>query len=133
MPAVCFLWFNSNLAALLRISTVLVTAPTIRLSRASSPESFPSSWGIIHWLLVTVQLSTIACTGELERNRYYLSSIIDVVEFLAVNQLPFRGDKDSFKDMSDDGCGLFLSMFEYTLRKDEKLQEISKTIPGNAR
>ncbi|KAM8769430.1 uncharacterized protein AB9X84_001697 isoform 1-T1 [Acanthopagrus schlegelii] len=37
------------------------------------------------------EISTLINTDQLQRNRYYLSAIIDVVEFLAVNQLPFRG------------------------------------------
>ncbi len=35
--------------------------------------------------------------------------------------------------MSEDGCRLFLSLFEYTLRKDAVLAKIAQTIPHNAR
>ncbi|XP_049323536.1 zinc finger protein 862-like [Astyanax mexicanus] len=34
--------------------------------------------------------------------------------------------------MNEDGCGLFLSLFEFSLRKDAELARISKTIPRNA-
>ncbi len=49
------------------------------------------------------EITTLNNAEHLEHNRYYLSSIIDVVEFLAVNQLPFRGDHDAFDCMSEDG------------------------------
>ncbi|KAG9283252.1 hypothetical protein AMEX_G2003 [Astyanax mexicanus] len=78
------------------------------------------------------EISTLINNDQLQRNRYYLSAIIDVVEFLAVNQLPFRGDHDAYSGMNEDGCGLFLSLFEFSLRKDAELARISKTIPRNA-
>ncbi|KAL7395107.1 hypothetical protein ABVT39_010232 [Epinephelus coioides] len=78
------------------------------------------------------EISTLINTDQLQRNRYYLSAIIDVVEFLAVNQLPFRGNHDAYSDMNEDGCGLFLSLFEFALRKDAELAKIAKTIPRNA-
>ncbi|CAK6983693.1 zinc finger MYM-type protein 1-like [Scomber scombrus] len=78
------------------------------------------------------EISTLINTDQLQRNRYYLSAIIDVVEFLAVNQLPFRGDHDAYSAMNEDGCGLFLSLFEFELRKDAELAKIAKTIPRNA-
>ncbi|XP_063039724.1 uncharacterized protein LOC134434959 [Engraulis encrasicolus] len=79
------------------------------------------------------EISTLLNDDQLERNRYYLSSVIDVIEFLSVNQLPFRGDHDSFDSRDESGCGLFLSLFEYTLRKDPKLAKIALTMPRNAR
>ena len=79
------------------------------------------------------EVSTLVNAEQLQRNRYYLSSIVDVLEFLAVSHLPFRGDNDSYASMSDDGCGLFLSLFEYTLRKDPVLATIAQSIPHNAR
>ncbi|XP_041860486.1 uncharacterized protein LOC121652026 [Melanotaenia boesemani] len=78
------------------------------------------------------EISTLINTDQLQHNRYYVSAIIDVVEFLAVNQLPFRGDHDAFIGMNKDGCGLFLSLFEFSLRKDAELAKIAKTIPRNA-
>ena len=69
---------------------------------------------------------------QLDRNRYYMSCIMDIVEFLAENQLPLRGSQDAFSAMSEGGSGLFLSLFEYTLRKDEKMAKIMSTIPRNA-
>ncbi len=44
-----------------------------------------------------------------------------------------KGDHDAFDCMSEDGCRLFLSLFEYTLRKDAVLAKIAQTIPHNAR
>lgn len=78
------------------------------------------------------EISTLVNTEQLGRNRYYVSSIVDIVEFLATNQLPLRGKLDAFGTMSEGGSGLFLSLFEYTLRKDTQLAKIIKTIPHNA-
>ncbi len=59
------------------------------------------------WIHTSKEISTLINTDQLQRNRYYLSAIIDVVEFLAVNQLPLRGDHDAYSGMSEGGCGLF--------------------------
>lgn len=79
-----------------------------------------------------LEISTLVNTDQLKRNRYYLSSIIDMIEFLCANQLPLRGDQDAFSSLLDGGSGLFLSLFQYTLRKDTELRNVVKTIPRNA-
>jgi hypothetical protein len=87
------------------------------------------------------EISTMVNNEQLERNRYYVSSIIDIVHFLAANELPLRGSNDkaptmgSESEKSDDGqhsSGLFLKLFEFTIRKDQALHEAFKTIPRNA-
>ncbi len=55
-----------------------------------------------------------------------------MIEFLVVNHLPLRGSTDAFDSLTEDGSGLFLSLFEYTLRKDPELRSVMKTIPRNA-
>ncbi len=52
-----------------------------------------------------------------------------------VNQLPLCGDNAGFASVLDDNgsMGLFLSLFEYSMRKDPELTRITKTIPQNAR
>lgn len=64
-----------------------------------------------------------------------MSAIIDMVEFLVVNQLPIHGDDAGFASVLDDSgsMGLFLSLLEYSMRKDPELTRITKTIPQNAR
>ncbi|ROL48867.1 Zinc finger MYM-type protein 1 [Anabarilius grahami] len=79
------------------------------------------------------EISTLLNSDQLGRNRYYLSALFDVVGFLAENQLPFRGSCDAFDDMAEDGSGLFLSLLNYTVKKDPTLSEIIKHIPRNAR
>uniref|UniRef100_H2ZUD4 TTF-type domain-containing protein n=1 Tax=Latimeria chalumnae TaxID=7897 RepID=H2ZUD4_LATCH len=79
------------------------------------------------------EVSTLVNSDQLAMNRYYLSSIIEIVEFLAINELPFRGSSDSIDNVAEGSCGLFLSLFEYTLRKDPELAKVDKTIPGNAK
>lgn len=80
------------------------------------------------------EISTLVHTDQLARNGYYVSSVVDMIAFLAVNQLPLRGDHDSFQSMSEPGRGLFLSLFEYTLQKDQQkeLAKIMETIPHTA-
>lgn len=78
------------------------------------------------------EISTLLNADQLNRNRYYVSALIDVVGFLAENQIPFRGSLDNFEDMSDGHSGLFLSLLNYTLKKDTELAEIIKHIPRNA-
>jgi len=74
---------------------------------------------------------------QLLRNRYYVKSIAEVVQFLAVNELSFRGDNEGIglhDDDHDSNCGgLFLNLFQYTLLKDAKLRDISACIPKNAK
>jgi hypothetical protein len=69
------------------------------------------------------------CNEVFEHRRYYIKSIADMIQFLAINELPFRGDYDD-----EEGCekGLFTSLFQYTLKKDEKLASIVHEIPKNA-
>ncbi len=79
-----------------------------------------------------LEISTMVNSNQLARNRYYLSSVVDMIEFLVVNHLPLRGSTDAFDSLTKDGSGLFLSLFEYTLRKDPELRSVMKTIPRNA-
>ncbi|KAG9282357.1 zinc finger MYM-type protein 1-like [Astyanax mexicanus] len=78
------------------------------------------------------EISTLLNAEQLRKNRYYVSALIDVVGFLAENQLPLRGNADAFDDMAEGGSGLFLSLLDYTIKKDSELAEIVKTIPRNA-
>lgn len=71
----------------------------------------------------------ISETGELEKRRYYVSSIIDIIILLSSRELAFRGS------WVDDACeedGLFNAMFKYTLKKDEKLKKCHESMPRNA-
>uniref|UniRef100_A0A8C1TJI1 TTF-type domain-containing protein n=1 Tax=Cyprinus carpio TaxID=7962 RepID=A0A8C1TJI1_CYPCA len=79
-----------------------------------------------------LEISTMVNSNQLARNRYYLSSVVDMIEFLVVNHLPLRGSTDAFDSLTEDGSGLFLSLFEYTLRKDPELRSVMKSIPRNA-
>lgn len=79
-------------------------------------------------------ISTLLNSEQLARNRYYMSAVIHMLEFLVVNRLPLRGDNAGFASVLDDNSsmGLFLSLFEYTMLKDPELTRITKTIPQNA-
>lgn len=66
------------------------------------------------------EISTLLNADQLAWSGYYMSAIIHLIELLVANQLPLRGDNAGFSSMLDDGSvGLFLSLFEYTLRKDK--------------
>ncbi|CAM4655053.1 unnamed protein product [Leuciscus chuanchicus] len=78
------------------------------------------------------EISTLLYAEQIQRNRYYMSSLIDVVEFLVSNQLPLRGKIEAFDHMDEGGSGLFMSLLEFSIRKDPQLAEIVKTIPKNA-
>ena len=41
------------------------------------------------------EVSTLVSQIRLEKNRYYMASIIDVVQFLCLNELAFRGGEFS--------------------------------------
>ncbi|KAK0147976.1 hypothetical protein N1851_012343 [Merluccius polli] len=68
------------------------------------------------------------CIAVLIKEGYYVGSIIDILAFLAISHLPFRGDHDSLECMAQSGSGLFSSMFEYSLKK----AKIALTFPKNA-
>jgi len=79
------------------------------------------------------EISTLVNERQLEKNRYYITSIVEVIQFLCINELPLRGDGHSSiesldTDNQDEPSGLFLRLFEYTLSKDVKLKEIFNTI-----
>ena len=84
-------------------------------------------------LTIESQLSS----SQVEKNRYYIKSIAEVVQFLAVNELSFRGDKESAEESND--CdrdnigGLFVRLFEFAMQKDARLHSIAKSMPKNAK
>jgi hypothetical protein len=89
------------------------------------------------------EISTMVNDEQLQRNRYYVQSVMDVIFFLASNELSFRGDHESgalstlcqqldSNAGTEEPCGLFIKLFQYTVTKDEKLRNICRTIPENA-
>jgi hypothetical protein len=78
------------------------------------------------------EVCTLINETQLKNNRYYVNEIVDVVKFLVTNELAFRGDSFSRDDIDEDDklpCGLFLRLFEYTVKKNPELARIIKTIP----
>ena len=41
------------------------------------------------------KISTLVNEMQLEQNRYYVTSIVEVIQFLCINELPLRGDGHS--------------------------------------
>ena len=83
-------------------------------------------------------------SSQVEKNRYYIKSIAEVVQFLAVNELSFRGDKEYAEESND--CdrdsigGLFVRLFEFAMQKDaclhgiaKSMHSIAKSMPKNAK
>lgn len=79
--------------------------------------------------LTNKQIPQLLNGDVLALRQYYVQSILDVVIFLASNELAFRGNWDIDTKNED---GLFQSLFEFSLGKDEKLQKAMKLIPKNA-
>ena len=78
------------------------------------------------------EISTLVNTAQLERNRTYVAAIVDIIQFIALNQLPFRGSDDALDARGEVGSGIFLALMDYTLKKDKDLARIFSTIPANA-
>lgn len=74
-------------------------------------------------------ISTLVNDKILEENRYYISSLVEMIQFLSVHELPFRGTFDMENNCEN---GLFSSFYDYTIKKDSKLADIVKRIPRNA-
>ncbi|XP_065312853.1 uncharacterized protein LOC135922400 [Gordionus sp. m RMFG-2023] len=75
---------------------------------------------------------------QINRNQYYIKSIFDLMLFLSIQELPFRGTgSTNITDAAKDeniiySSGLFIAMFSYTIQKDPELNKIMKFIPQNA-
>jgi hypothetical protein len=87
------------------------------------------------------EINTMVNDEQLERNRYYVQSLIDVVFFLVSNELSLRGEqetealrklRDDYTSTDEEHCGLFIKLFEFTMLKDKKLRSIYDSIPANA-
>jgi len=77
---------------------------------------------------------------QLERNRYYVKGIAEVVQFLAVNELGFRGDTiASSADLEANICddinvsGMFGHLFEFAMKRDPHLRSVTHAMPKNAK
>jgi len=78
------------------------------------------------------EISTLLNSNAIEKNKYYISSLTDVIEFLATHQLAFRGTVEAFSSMEDGGSRLFLLLLNFSIKKDPRLTKIVKTVPRNA-
>lgn len=76
-----------------------------------------------------VGVSSLLNEEVLAKRRYYISSIFDIIRFLVVNELPFRG---SYNQEEHCETGLFQALFQYTLKKDKQLAEYTQIIPKHA-
>lgn len=69
---------------------------------------------------LTLLIFTLISSNVLEKNRYYVKFIAEVIQFLVVNKLALRGN---FNIEDYEEQDLFKNLFEYTLKKDKYLLE----------
>jgi hypothetical protein len=74
-------------------------------------------------------VNTLLNETQLTKNRYYVSVIFDIVRFLVINDLAFRGDSITIDCGEEEIHGLFLRLFEFTLKKDKQLADLLSSIP----
>lgn len=74
-------------------------------------------------------VSELLTHKALEKRRYYIKSVIEVIIFLITNEVAFRGswDKDYHKE-----DGIFRNLFEFKLKDNEYLQKCQEIMPRNA-
>ena len=65
---------------------------------------------------------------SIQKNRYYIYSIFDMIRLLAVNEMSLRGDKE----ITDEhfSRSKFLNLFEFDASNDKNLAGIVKTVSG---
>ena len=77
-------------------------------------------------------ITSLVNIEAIERNRYYFSTfLIDLIPFLATLQLAFKRKIDVFESEDEGENGLFLSLLNCIVGKDQRLRTIIKTIPRN--
>lgn len=75
------------------------------------------------------EVSALLSKNVLTLRQHYAKSILEIVVLLASKQLALRGNWDIEAKHEN---GLFQSLFEFSLAKDETLQKAVKLIPKNA-
>ena len=75
-------------------------------------------------------VSTLVNDRQLGRNRYYVTSVVKIIQFLASNNVALRGSWDK---IHQEETGLFLRLLQYTIEKDAKLKEAYDTVPNKAK
>lgn len=84
------------------------------------------------------EIHTVLEPEQITRNRHYVKSIAETIQFLAVNELSFRGSEghgsisEKAEQEKTSFDGLFMALFLYTINKDKKLQAIIPSIPTYA-
>lgn len=61
---------------------------------------------------------------QIQNNRYYIKSIAEVIQFLSINELAFRGN---YNIELKEKTGIFQNLFEFSMKQDSKLKAISET------
>lgn len=75
------------------------------------------------------EVSELLNSAILEKRRYYIGSIVDIIILLSSRELAFRGNWDKEACNED---GLFNALFKFALERDEKLIKCHDIMPRNA-
>ncbi|KAJ3652218.1 hypothetical protein Zmor_018201 [Zophobas morio] len=74
-------------------------------------------------------VSTLLNDDVLKMRRYYVKSIAEIIQFLAVNEVALRG---TYSLEENEVIGLFNNLFSFMLKKDEQPADAYKIMPQNA-
>ena len=77
-------------------------------------------------------ITSLVNTEAIKRNRYYFSTLIDIVAFWPHINWHSEEKLTYLKAKTKGGNSLFLSLFDYTVEKGQRLRAIIKTISRNA-
>ena len=90
-------------------------------------------------LFLDTSVTQLLSSAVLERNRYYLKTLVKIVQFLVVNELSFRGsgeqfmDKEDFDLCFDNSAGNFVNMIKFTASQDSQFEQALRLVPQNAK
>jgi len=76
------------------------------------------------------EISTLVNSKILEERRYYVTTVIEIIQLLATHRLPFRGTYNN--EIAEEEGGVFMALYNYTLLKDSKFADAANHIPKNA-
>lgn len=68
-------------------------------------------------------------TNVLEKRRFYMKAVIDVIIFLTTNEIALRGNWNIDSRTEE---GIFRNLVEFKLKDNVELQNCAKIMPKNA-
>ena len=74
------------------------------------------------------KITSLVNTEAIERNRYYFSTLIDILACLEIHQLIYREKINAFESKDEGKMDSFYVLFNYTVEKDKLFRVIITTI-----